>query len=161
MPVYDRKQTPCFHRRNIATHAAPAALSFWPVLLRSYYLRPAMQNCSPSFINGHGLMRQPARQLPPQQSRPPPALSFAMQNGLFFLKVPPNVYDLIVSAPGFRSNMATGIFSGPGQTATVTYRLAPASTRVGTLQGRVTAAGATSGGTLRRTGLHGPGCNSA
>ncbi len=73
-------------------------------------------------------------------------LSFNVQNGFFFLSVPPNVYDFIVSAPGFRSNMATGIFSGPGQTATVNIWLAPASTRTGHLQGRVAAAGSTSGG---------------
>ncbi len=76
-------------------------------------------------------------------------LSYTAQNGLFALRVPPNVYDLILSAPGFRSNMATGIFCGPGQTATVNVLLAPASTRIGYLKGRVAASGATSGGIAR------------
>ena len=68
---------------------------------------------------------------------------FSNQNGTFSLTVPPNPYDLIASAPGFRSNMATAVFAGPGQTVAVTIRLFPTSiTTTGTLQGRVITAGA-------------------
>lgn len=68
--------------------------------------------------------------------------TFSNQNGSFTLRLPPNPFDLIASAPGYRSNMATAVFAGPGQTVTVTIRLFPTSiTTKGTLQGRVITAG--------------------
>ncbi len=73
--------------------------------------------------------------------------TFSNQNGTFNLTVPPNPYDLIASAPGFRSNMATAVFAGPGQTVVVSIILFPTSIpTTGTLQGRVVSAGASPAG---------------
>jgi len=61
--------------------------------------------------------------------------------GRFFLRVPPNVYTIIVSAPGYCSNMLTGILASPGQTVNISIGLPPASTESGYLEGRIFAAG--------------------
>jgi hypothetical protein len=108
--------------------------------------RPCLAELQPSFITGTIYNAATGFPLRTATIKTTTGLSFNVPYGFFFLNVPPNVYDFIVSAPEFRSNMATGIFSGPGQTATVNMWLAPASTRAGRLQGRVAAAGAASGG---------------
>ncbi len=64
-------------------------------------------------------------------------LQTTVTNGTFTLRIPPNMYNLIVSSPGFRTNMLTGILASPGQTTTVSIWLYPASTPAGTLTGRV------------------------
>ena len=64
-------------------------------------------------------------------------LSTQTSSGTFYLRVPPNVYDLIVSAPGYCSNLLSGILAAPGQTATVTIWLIPTSTETGYVEGRV------------------------
>jgi hypothetical protein len=115
-------------------------------LLVMLLLRPCRAELQPSFITGTIYNAATGYPISTATIKTTTGLSFNVQNGFFVLKVPPNVYDLIVSASNFRSNMATGIFSGPGQTATVNIWLAPASTTTGRLQGRVAAAGAASGG---------------
>jgi len=129
---------------TIPGRSAPAVL----ILAVLLALIPAVCHgeLQPSFIKGTVLNAANGAAIPNATITTTTGLSYPTEKGLFFLRVPPNVYNLIFSAPGYRSNMATGIFSGPGQTATVTIRLAPASTRAGTLQGRVTPAGATTGG---------------
>ena len=64
-------------------------------------------------------------------------LSANASSGAFFLRVPPNVYDIIVSAPGFCSNILSGIPTSPGQTQTVDIWLTPASNQSGSIEGRV------------------------
>ncbi|MBN2108854.1 MAG: carboxypeptidase regulatory-like domain-containing protein [Deltaproteobacteria bacterium] len=109
-------------------------------------LRPCLAELQPSFITGTIYNAATGAPLRTATIKTTTGLSFSVPNGFFFLSVPPNVYDFIVSAPGFRSNMSTGIFSGPGQTTTVNIWLASASTSTGRLQGRVAEAGANSGG---------------
>jgi hypothetical protein len=132
-----------FSRRGkgafICSTAACAAILFM-------LLQPCRAELQPSFITGTIYNASTGAPLRTATIKTTTGLSFNVQNGLFFLSVPPNVYDFIASAPDFRSNMATGIFSGPGQTATVKIWLAPASTGTGHLQGRVSAAGSTSDG---------------
>ncbi len=57
--------------------------------------------------------------------------------GAFFLRVPPNLYDIYVSAPGYSSNLLTGIHAAPGQTAIVDLRITPSSTETAYLEGRI------------------------
>ena len=109
-------------------------------------LQPCLAELQPSFITGTIYNAATGAPLRTATIRTTTGIPFNVLNGFFAQGVPPNVYDLIVSAPDFRSNMATGIFSGPGQTATVNMWLAPASTRTGRLQGRVATAGANSVG---------------
>jgi len=115
-------------------------------ILLMLLLRPCLAELQPSFITGTIYNAATGTPLRTATLKTTTGLSFNVQNGFFFLSVPPNVYDFIASAPDFRSNMATGIFSGPGQIAKVNIWLAPASTGTGRLQGRVTAAGSTSEG---------------
>jgi len=102
-------------------------------------LWPCHAELQPSFIKGMVINASTGRAVASATITTTTGLTFKAQYGLFYLRVPPNVYDIIVSAPGFRSNMATGIFSGPGQTSSVNVWLAQASTRAGTLRGRVEA----------------------
>jgi hypothetical protein len=110
-------------------------------MLLTLLLRPCFAELQPTFIRGTIYGAATGRPIPSATITTTTGLSFNVQNGFFYLRVPPNVYDLIVSAPGFRSNMATVIFSGPGQTAEVNVWLAPGSTTTGYLKGRVTATG--------------------
>lgn len=61
--------------------------------------------------------------------------------GRFFVRVPPNMYTVCVSAPGFRTNVLAGVVATPGETVTVDAWLFPASTPAARLTGRVTATG--------------------
>ena len=110
-------------------------------MLLTLLLRPCFAELQPTFIRGTIYSAATGAPIPSATITTTTGLSFNVQNGFFYLRVPPNVYDLIVSAPGFRSNMAAGIFSGPGQTAEVNVWLAPGSTTTGYLKGRVTATG--------------------
>lgn len=58
-------------------------------------------------------------------------------SGSFSLRVPPNVYDIIVASPGYNSNLLSGILAAPGQIATVNMWLIPSSTETGYLVGKV------------------------
>lgn len=60
-------------------------------------------------------------------------------SGSFRLRVPPNVYDIIVSATGYSSNLCASVLAPPGQSATFNIRLFPTSAATGNLQGRVLA----------------------
>lgn len=64
-------------------------------------------------------------------------LSTKTSSGSFSFRVPPNVYSFIISAPGYTTNMLTGILASPGQTATVNIWLVPSSTTTGFLEGRI------------------------
>lgn len=58
--------------------------------------------------------------------------------GRFSVRVPPNMYSLCVSAPGFRTNVLAGVVASPGKTATVDVWLFPTSSTAARLAGRVT-----------------------
>ena len=121
-----------------AATLAAALLVLWQL--------PCHAELQQSYISGTILNAATGALIPNATITTTTGLSYSIKNGLFALRVPPNVYDLIMSAPGFRSNMVTRIFGGLGQTATVNVLLAPASTKAGILRGRVAALGATSGG---------------
>ena len=65
------------------------------------------------------------------------ALSTSTSNGTFSVRVPPNVYDIIVSSNGYRANLISGVHAAPGQTATVNIWLIPSSTSSAILEGKV------------------------
>lgn len=129
--------------RQQATGRAAAALLLATLLLGL----PAVccGELQQQYIKGQVLSAATGAPIPGATITTTTGLSKTTQSGSFSLRVPPNVYDLIVSAPGYRSNMATGIFAGPGQTVTVIVHLAPASTRPGTLGGKVIASDTSDG----------------
>jgi len=110
-------------------------------ILLMLLLQPCLAELQPSIINGTIYNAATGAPIRTATLITTSGIKFDVKNGFFEKIVPPNVYDLIASAPDFRSNMASGIFSGPGQTATVNIWLAPASTSAGSLQGRVSEAG--------------------
>ncbi len=65
--------------------------------------------------------------------------------GSFSLKVPPTVYNIIVTAEGFMANVINGIVASPGRTTTIEIHLFPASTPAGMVSGRVVHTGSTRG----------------
>jgi len=64
-------------------------------------------------------------------------ISAQTSSGYFYFRVPPNFYNIIISAPGYTANMLSGILASPGQTANVNIWLVPASTTTGYLEGRI------------------------
>ncbi len=78
-------------------------------------------------------------------------------SGGFALRVPPNVYTLVVSGPELTANILSGILATPGKIAAVSIGTAPSSTPTGYLEGRVIAAGSGDGiqGALILTDLNG------
>ncbi len=63
--------------------------------------------------------------------------SASAPKGLFHITVPPNIYSIIVSAPGFSSNIYSGIFATPGQTYNAEIWLTACSREISHVQGRV------------------------
>lgn len=64
-------------------------------------------------------------------------ISARTSSGSFYFRVPPNFYNIIISAPGYKTNMLSGILASPGQTAIVNICLIPSSTTQGYLEGRI------------------------
>jgi len=56
----------------------------------------------------------------------------------FSFVVPPDIYRIIFSAPGYKSNFISGIPANPGQTTNIDILLSPASTVTGYLKGKIT-----------------------
>ncbi len=132
----------CGRRKSASICRAATLAAALLVLWQS----PCLAELQQSYISGTILNAATGALIPNATITTTTGLSYTAQNGLFALRVPPNVYDLIMSAPGFRSNMVTRIYGGLGQTATINVLLAPASTKAGILRGRVSALGSSSGG---------------
>lgn len=64
-------------------------------------------------------------------------LTYKATSGSYSLKLPPGVYDFIFEAPGFTSNLISGIKATPGSTALVTIWLVPSSSPTCVLQGKL------------------------
>jgi len=64
-------------------------------------------------------------------------LSLVATAGSFVLRLPPDVYDMVFSCNGYRSNILAGVVAVPGQTTNVTVWLTPSSNEFGTVEGYV------------------------
>ncbi len=64
-------------------------------------------------------------------------LTATAPSGQFFIRVPPNLYTLIVTSLDYKANMLAGVLAAPGQTTTVNFWLIPASTDTAVLEGRI------------------------
>ncbi len=57
--------------------------------------------------------------------------------GTFSLRVPPDIYNIFFSAPGYKSNFLSGTSAHPGQTTNIDIFLSPASTELGYVRGKI------------------------
>ncbi len=95
----------------------------------------------PSFIKGTVYNTQSGTIIPQASISTTSGLSAQTDYGSFSLRVPPNIYDIIVSAKGFRSNMLTGVHAAPGKPTTVEIWLTPTAAETAILQGKVVESG--------------------
>lgn len=114
------------------------------VYLFSLFLSVVFKNCpsyaiQPAFINGTIYSTFNNTVIAGATISTTTGLTTRSSSGSFYLRVPPNIYDIVVSATGYNSNLLTGIHAAPGQTTTVNIWLSPSSTETGYLEGRIQA----------------------
>jgi len=64
-------------------------------------------------------------------------VSASNASGAFVLRVPPNIYTLLATAPASCTNLMSGIPATPGKIPFVKIGLSPASTPIGYVEGRI------------------------
>jgi hypothetical protein len=72
-------------------------------------------------------------------------VSIATASGKFVLRVPPNIYTLLATAPASCANLMAGIAAAPGQIPCIKIGVSPASTPIGYVAGRIINAGSGDG----------------
>jgi len=92
----------------------------------------------PSFINGTVSSAFNNSLIPGTSITATTGVTTYTTAGSFSLRVPPDIYSIIFSAPGYKSNFVSGLHAAPGQTETINVQLCPASTETGYIKGRVT-----------------------
>lgn len=92
----------------------------------------------PSFIKGTITSAYNNSLIPGTSITATTGVSTYAGGGTFSLRVPPDIYKIIFSAPGYQSNFMTGLHAAPGQTRTLAIQLSPASTQTGYIKGKIT-----------------------
>jgi hypothetical protein len=72
-------------------------------------------------------------------------VSIATASGKFVLRVPPNIYTLLATAPASRANLMAGIPATPGTIPFVNIGVSPSSTPIGYVEGQIITAGSGDG----------------
>jgi hypothetical protein len=72
-------------------------------------------------------------------------VSIATASGKFVLRVPPNIYTLLATAPASCANLMSGIAAAPGKIPCIKIGVSPASTPIGYVAGRIINAGSGDG----------------
>ncbi|GEM_PF-963475 len=128
----------------MADKTRPAIILYIPVfLIICLILTSTSYAIQPAFIKGtiHDAFRNSL--IPGTAITTTTGVSTFTTAGTFSLRVPPDIYRIIFSAPGYKSNFISGIPANPGQTTNIDILLIPSSTVTGYIKGKIT--GKTSG----------------
>jgi hypothetical protein len=120
-----------------------AALLF---LIIMFLLSTSVHAIQPAFIEGFVYNTyNPATPLNSASVSTRNGISITTVSGEFVLRVPPNIYTLLATAPASCANLMTGIPATPGKIPFVKIGVSPASTPIGYVQGRIISAGSGDG----------------
>ena len=122
----------CFFRKLLIV-----APSFFIFFLWYYYSVSHVFALQPAFVKGAVFSAYDNSLIYNVTIKTSSGLTYNAPTGSFSLKLPPGVYDFICEAPGFTSNLISGIRATPGSTAIVTFRLVPSSSPTCVLQGNL------------------------